>query len=143
MSAEEPNEPQDDLTITGEMEVLRRIHPALVKPSTGEPDRSVFKDDPGGVGTSVTLWSSPDDVERVVGDHSYVGVVSIRVDVLRAVGLGICFTHEEGNPNHCEVFGPRTKGKLGQLRSQVRWVKYPPGYPEELKTALYDKFSED
>lgn len=140
MDADGQVTPEDDLTISGEMEVLRRVHPDFIKPITGEPDRSVFKNDPGGVGTSVTLWTSPADLRTVIGDQNHVGIVSITVAALRTHGLGIVFTFEDGNPNHCEVFGPRTKGKLGQIRAATRWVRYPTGYPEELKIPLHTKF---
>jgi hypothetical protein len=122
---------EDDAAILGEFWALRRVHPDLVKPSTGEPDRSVFKDDPGGVGTSITLWLSGNDLRIVTGGRDDVGVVAVPIQAFRDQGLGVAYTHEEGNPHHCEVFGARTKGKLRTLREQAQWVQYPVPFPEE------------
>jgi len=136
--SEENGDLADDLSISdGEM-VLRRVHPDLVKPETGQPDRSVFKNDPGGLGTSVTLWRSPSDLRLIIGGREKIGVVAITVGEARAQGLRINFTNEDGNPNHCEIFGPRSKGKLGQLRACARWVVYPEGYPNEHRGQLFD-----
>jgi hypothetical protein len=129
------NEPVDDKTVGGAEFVLRRVHPDLAK--SGKADRSIFKDDPGGIGTSVTLWRSPGDLAVVVDGRPHVGVVAVLVEELRAAGFGITFTFEAGNPNHCEVFGPRTKGKLGKVRDGARWVRYPLGFPEEAKGTLF------
>jgi hypothetical protein len=127
----------DDPEISGEWYALRRVHPNFVKQNTGEPDSSVFKDDAGGVGTSVTLWRSAADLENVTRDYEAFGVVAVRVQAFRDEQLGIMFTFEDGNPNHCEVFGPRTSGKQKRIRGQARWVKYPQGYPDEFVGDLF------
>jgi len=130
--------PIDDGSIGGDEFALRRVHPDLA--SKGKPDRSVFKDDAGGIGTSVTLWRGPADLAIVTGGRPDVGVVAVTIAEARAIGLGVTLTFEEGNPNHCELFGPRTKGKLGTLRDCARWVRYPAGFPEEAKGPLFELY---
>lgn len=130
--------PTDDESIGDDEYVLRRVHPDLAK--TGKPDRSIFKDDPGGIGTSVTVWRSAEDLAVVFADRPHVGVVAIRAVDLRQAGLGLAFTFEEGNPHHCEAFGPRTKGKQGALRDKVRWVKYPDPFPDEARGDLFELY---
>lgn len=132
----------DDPSIEDHEKLLRRVHPDLVKP-TGEPDSSNFKDDPGGIGTSVTVWRSGVDLERVTQGNPDFGVIRIRAGEARAEALGFVFTFEEGNPNHCEMFGARTAGKQKRLRNKARWVRYPASYPEHLKGPLDEISSED
>ncbi|MBY0583118.1 MAG: hypothetical protein K2P68_09420 [Sphingomonas sp.] len=131
MAEPSAGDPVDDPSIGGDEFVLRRVHPDLAK--TGKPESSIFKDDPGGIGTSVTLWRSADDLAIVTAGRAHVGVVAVTVAELRAEGLGLMFTFEEGNPNHCEVFGPRTKRKMRTLREQARWVRYPDPFPDQAK----------
>ncbi|WP_294088025.1 hypothetical protein [Sphingomonas sp.] len=138
MASVAPEEPADDDAIDGAEYVLRRVHIDLAR--RGKPDRSIFKNDPGGIGTSVTLWRSEHDLEIVTAGRPNVGVVAVTVAELRSFGLGVMFTFAEGNPNHCEVFGPRSKSKLGSIRDLCKWVRYPDGFPEEAKVELFNLF---
>ena len=138
MSSTPDSVPVDDATIDGDEFALRRVHHSLA--ASGKPDSSIFRDDPGGIGTSVTLWRSPADLVAVTKDRPEVGVVAITVAQFRELGLGITFTFEDGNPNHCEVFGPRTKGKMRALRELVRWVRYPTPFPDDAKAPVFDLY---
>jgi hypothetical protein len=129
--------PVDDPSIFNHEWCLRRVHHSFVKPS-GEPDSSVFKDDRLGIGTSITLVRGPADLQIVISGYDGSGVVAVQIEAFRKEGLGVAFTYEAGNPNHCEVFGQRGGGVLKRLRAQARWVVYPPDYPEALKTELFE-----
>ena len=123
----------DDLAIKGPTRVLRRVPPGRYNLETGAPDSSTFDKDGDDPGTSVTLWLSDDDLRIVSEPHPDFGIVMIDVETLRAEELRIAFVHEDGNPNHCEVYGGRSKSKRRRLSSAAQWIKYPIDFPETLK----------
>lgn len=133
-----PDETIDDQSIEGEAWLLRRVVPGRYN-ANGVPESSTFDKDGDEIGTSVTMWLSNDDLVAVSAGHEDFGVIAISVSAARAEGLGIIRTEVEGNPNHCELTGARTKGKKRALAQQSRWVKYPLGFPDGLKSGLFQK----
>ena len=131
--------PPDDPSITDETKVLRRVVPGRYSRTSGIPEEGTFRKDGDGTGTSVTLWLSDEDLNITRAPHPDFGVVSLYVSEFRKLGLSIAYVDEPGNPNHCEVFGDRTKGNRVQLAKAARWVAYPIGYPEELKKQLWTR----
>ena len=134
--AEGADLPEDDQSIADDVWALRRVHPSQVH--HGRPDSSVFKKDPDGLGTSVTLSLSPVDLQIIKAGYDPHGVVAVQVGAFRALGLGILYTFEEGNPNHCEVFGPRGKSAQKQLSTGAKWVVRPEGYDESAMPDTFD-----
>lgn len=124
--AELPEHLEDDPTITGELRLLRRIPVwAIVN---GQPDRSNFQHKASEeTGWSCTIWESEEDLENIMAGHADFGVVRIDAEAIREFGLQIARVPLDGNPNHCEVFGPMTsKSQAGKLRDQCEWVIQPP-----------------
>lgn len=111
--------------------------PGRYSRNTGIPEEGTFRKDGDSSGTSVTLWLSNEDLAITRDPHPDFGIVSLYVSEFRKFGLRIAYVDEPGNPNHCEVFGDRTKGNRVQLAKASRWVVYPFDYPEELKGELW------
>ncbi|WP_148309191.1 hypothetical protein [Sphingopyxis fribergensis] len=130
-----PDEPIDDPTIPDEVWALRRVH--ISQFQNGRPDSSVYKAGNEGIGTSVTLFRGPEDLTNIRAGYPSHGVVTNPVQAFRAVDLGIMYTPEEGNPNHCEVFGQRGKSVMRNLATQARWVVRPEGIGEDQIPELF------
>ena len=130
-------QPPDDNSISGETKFLRRVVPGRYSRSTGRPEEGVFRRKPQEPGLSVTLWLSADDLEVTIAPHPGFGVIGLLVSEIRAEGLGIVFTEEPGNPNHCELFGVLPGSKRQRLANIARWVVYPDGYPDDMKQATW------
>lgn len=128
---------QDDATVTGDAKLLRRIVPGRV--SEGLPESTSFKDDPDGIGTSVTLWESDADMENVLRGWEHFGLVVVTMAECRSAGLGIIRSPLPDNPNHCELFGPKAPGKRRALSKGARWVKYPDDFPEADRGAVHGR----
>ena len=62
----------------------------------------------------------------VEGTEKYL--TTIRVGVIRAAGLGIIRTPDDGGPGHCDITGRKTKGRLNQIVKVAEWVD---GYTPE------------
>jgi hypothetical protein len=119
----------DDQSIPDEAWALRRVH--RDQWNNGRPDSSVFKTDNNGVGTSVTILKTLADVDVVLRGFEGYGLVAVRVAQFRALGLGIAYTFEEGNENHCEVFGARSKQGQRQLAKESIFLRIPEGRQAE------------
>lgn len=132
----------DDPSITDGEKVLRRVVPDRYSRRNGNPEEGTFKKDGGGSGTSVTLWRTDQDLEITQDGHPGFGVVGVYVGELRAHGLAIAFVEEPGNPNHCEIFGPRPGAVRKDLAGKARWVVYPIDYPDEFKKPLWTRDAE-
>ncbi len=127
------NDPPDDPSILDGEKVLRRIVPGRFSRRTGLPEDGTFKKDGLASGTSVTLWRSDEDLAIICEGHLGFGVVGIYVSELRLAGLAIAFVDEPGNPNHCEIFGPRTGTLRKKLTAKAPWVEFPDEYPEQFR----------
>ncbi|ATE63465.1 hypothetical protein [Rhizorhabdus dicambivorans] len=114
----------DDPSILDDDLLLRRVHPIQIK-ADGTFDRSIFRNDTGGYGTSLTVWRSDADMAAIATGHDEKAIVAIKASELRKHGLKLAFTYEEGNPNHCEAIGHRTKGMMGQMRDASQKVRDP------------------
>lgn len=135
--AELPAHLEDDLIIAGEVRLLRRV-PMMWVAANGAPDRSNFQHKSNeNSGWSCTLWDSDVDLYNLTSGHTEFGVVRIKAEAFRQFGLQIARVPIDGNPNHCEVFGPMTsKSQAGKLRDQCVWVKYPPSVPDAARGPL-------
>lgn len=122
----------DDLSIDGRTKLLRRVPPGQYSPESGLPVSGTFSKDGSDSGTSVTLWLTGEDLRIVSDPHPAFGIVALYVEQVRAEELRIAYVDEPGNPNHCEIYGPRSSGKKRRLSLAVRWVKFPAGFPAEL-----------
>lgn len=142
MAEGQVNDPPDDPTIADGEKVLRRVVPDRYSRRTGLPEENTFKKDGGGSGTSVTLWRTDEDLQITREGHPGFGIVAVYVGELRAHGLSIAFVAEPGNPNHCEIFGPRPGAARKDLARKSRWVTYPIDYPEEFKQPLWSREAE-
>lgn len=109
--------------------LLRRVPPQWV--NGARPDTSNFCNKEVGFGLSVTLWAGDSDLEDVLRDHEYCGLVTIVAADARALGLIISRAPLDGNPNHCELFPTATKGRQNLLRNAAEWVVYPEIIPPE------------
>lgn len=134
----------DDPSIDGRTKILRRVPPGQYNPDTGLPDSGTFSKDGTDPGTSVTLWVTGEDLRIVSEPHPHFGVVALYVDEVRAEGLRVAYVDEPGNPNHCEIYGARSRGKKRRIADLVRWVKFPDGFPPATaeKLALWKQDSE-
>ena len=121
----------DDASISDDDVVLRRVAENFV---TGDqnlqrlrPSTQAFKQDgPDGL-VSVYLISETEPATVVAeGPEKYLA--SIRVGVLRELGLGIVRDPSSGGPGHCVITGRKTKGRLNQIVRKVEWVN---GYAPE------------
>ena len=134
------NDPPDDPNILDGEKVLRRVVPDRFSGRTGRPEDGTFKKDGLASGTSVTLWRSNEDLDITRDGHPGFGVVGLYVGELRQEGLTIAFVDEPGNPNHCEIFGPRTGSLRKKLATTARWVVFPIDYPGPFReTVLWTK----
>lgn len=134
MSVEPPqNEPEDDASISSEVEVLRRVPPGEFK-ANGIPNSNNFDLDADGNGTSVVLWlNSESDLQIVREGHEEYGVVALPVGAWRGYGLKVARNELPGNPNHCEIWGTRSTSAKRKLAKLARWICYPADFPEHLK----------
>ena len=60
------------------------------------------------------------------GPEKYLA--SIRVGILRELGLGVVRDPSSGGPGHCDITGRKTKGRLNQIVRKAEWVN---GYAPE------------
>jgi hypothetical protein len=122
----------DDLTITSEARLLRRVPSHQV--DKGRPDSRNFNHPAAEqTGWSCTLWESDQDFTDLMSGHENFGCVRISADDLRQEGLQIIRVPLPGNPNHCEVFGAMTsKAQARKLRERAVWVKYPSGVDQDI-----------
>ena len=121
---DEAEDHPDDLSIEDHELLLRRVHRVQI---TGDQtfDRSVFRDDDGGLGTSLTVWRSDADMAAIAAGHDDKAIIAIPAGEIRKHGLKLVFTYEEGNPHHCDAVGLRGRSVMGKLRDVSQWIRGP------------------
>jgi hypothetical protein len=129
--ADLPQGAADDLTITPEARLLRRVPSHQI--DKGRPDSRNFNHPAAEeTGWSCTLWESDQDFADLMNGHESFGCVRLKAGDFRAEGLQIIRVPEPNNPNHCEVFGAMTsKAQARKLREKAAWVQYPPNVDQD------------
>lgn len=112
----------DDVAIDGPIRLLRRVPEDLWR--DGVIKSSSFDEREEGCGLSVTVWSSPNDLEDVLRGHAEFGVICVTAAAFRFECALIARVPLEGNPNHCEVFPRMGKKARRRLRDASIWVHY-------------------
>lgn len=121
----------DDVSIRDDEVVLRRVAEGFVTDDQNlqrlRPSTQAFKQDgPDGL-VSVYLISETDPA-TVADEGPEKYLASIRVGVLRELGLGVVRDPLSGGPGHCVITGRKTKGRLNQIVRKAEWVN---GYEPE------------
>ena len=134
--ADLPPNTADDLTITSDARVLRRVPSNQVvegRPHSGNFNHPADKQ----TGWSCTLWESHQDFTDLMSGHENFGCVRIKAGDLRGEGLQIIRVPLPDNPNHCEVFGSMTsKARARRLCHKVVWVTYPSSISDNIPAKL-------
>ena len=112
----------DDTKIADDEIVFRRIAESFVVHDENlqrlRPSTQAFKQD----NLSVYL-NSKTTPEKVASEGKEPYMVSVKVALLREVGLGIVLDPSSGGPGHCRITGNRTKGKLNRIAKSAEWVE--------------------
>ena len=121
----------DDVSISDDEVVLRRVAENFVTDDQNiqrlRPSTQAFKQDgPDGL-VSVYLISETDPA-TVADEGPEKYLASIRVGVLRELGLGVVRDLSSGGLGHCVITGRKTKGRLNQIVRKAEWVN---GYEPE------------
>lgn len=126
----------DDLTISDQARLLRRVPPHQV--IDGQPySRNFNHSATEKTGWSCTLWESNQDLDYLMNEHEHFGCVRIKAGDLRSEGLQIIRVPLPNNPNHCEVFGPMTsKAQARKLCGKATWVQYPPSLDQDIPATI-------
>ena len=126
------SEHRDDLTITAETRILRRIPPGRswvqLDPESGDfqPTSGNFDNHDSGTGTSVDIWEGDRTPENMLTDeHRGFGVVSLTVEEIRCQGLGVIRWPEPDNPFHALLQGPKPGKVKKSLKRSARWEIQP------------------
>ena len=123
----------DDVSISDDEVVLRRIAEDFVTDDQNlqrlRPSTQAFKQDgPDGL-VSVYLISETEPATVAdEGPEKYLASTSIRVGVLRELGLGVVRDPSSGGLGHCVITGRKPKGRLNQIVRKAEWVN---GYAPE------------
>jgi hypothetical protein len=125
------DEIEDDLSISDDVRMLRRIPPTNSWIANHRPSSSNFEVRAPGEGLSVTAWLASTDLEDVLRKNSDFGVICVTAAQLRAVGFKLIRVSLEGNLNHCECYGKPTHGQRRRLANLARWVVVPGDYDPE------------
>lgn len=116
----------DDACIGDDETVLRRVSDSFViydentlkfRPST----QAFLQDGPDGL-VSVYLRSETTPAAVAAGGPER-HLASIRVGLLREVGLGIVRDPTSGGAGHCVITGRKTKGTLNRIVQNAEWVE--------------------
>lgn len=108
--------------------LLRRIPDhALID---AEPDSSNFREKEEGTGLSVSVWTSPDDLEALLAEHPGWGLTTLVVSDVRKLGLKIVRDPLPDDPNHCEIWGIGSKTPK-KLKRVHKWARYNDCIPED------------
>ena len=116
----------DDDSISNDETVLRRVpeghdvyddNVQRRRPST----QSFLQDGPDGLVSVYLSSETTTEVVAIGGPEKYL--VSVRVSVLRGLGLGLIRDPSSGGPGHCVITGRKTKGKLNRIVHKAKWVE--------------------
>ncbi len=116
----------NDRTIDSGLRVLRRIPPGkITKDLAGGPSRPQsgnFENHPDGSGTSVDIWEAQRVPTDLLQDGlEAFGVVSLSIEDIRQLDLGVIRWPLDGNPHHAHLQGRKTGGKRKRLAKLANW----------------------
>ena len=121
----------DDSSISDDEVVLRRVAEDFVTDDQNiqrlRPSTQAFKQD-GSDGLVSVYLISETKLVTVADEGPEKYLASIRVGVLRELGLGVVRDPSSGGPGHCDITGRKTKGRLNQIVRKAEWVN---GYAPE------------
>jgi hypothetical protein len=121
----------DDSSISDDEVVLRRVAEDFVTDDQNiqrlRPSTQAFKQD-GSDGLVSVYLISETKLATVADEGPEKYLASIRVGVLRELGLGVVRDPSSGGPGHCDITGRKTKGRLNQIVRKAEWVN---GYAPE------------
>ncbi len=121
----------DDASISDDEVVLRRVAENFVADDQNlqrlRPSTQAFKQD-GPDGLVSVYLSSETDPATVAAEGPEKYLASIKVGVLRKLGLGVVRDPSAGGPGHCVITGRKTKGRLNRIVCEAEWVS---GYAPE------------
>ena len=78
--------------------------------------------------TSAYLMSATTPRE-VAGDPGRWYLAAVQVGILRANGLGVVLSDDDGGTGHVDITGRKTRGVLVRVALAANWV---PGYEPEI-----------
>ena len=115
----------DDASISDDEVVLRRIAEDFVTDDQNlqrlRPSTQAFRQyGPDGL-VSVYLISETEPA-TVADEGPEKFLASIRVGVLRELGLGVVRDPSSGGLGHCVITGRKTKGTLNQIVRKAKWI---------------------
>jgi hypothetical protein len=117
----------DDLTISGNLLLYRRIPPTGERVTwdlDGNPDASSFnfKDPAKELSFNLANETTPD---AVLSGHEGFGLVSISADEIRRIcpGVIICRDDEDPANGHVLVCGRVSGGMAARLKKSAKWVE--------------------
>ncbi len=129
----ESDEYEDDLTITDDTDLWRRIPPwhLVEDQNTGTVriSKAAFEDHPNGSPMSVTLAAESLAIDRgpeveIEGLEGFC-LASVTAALARKLKQGIARRPREDNPAHAEVFGKKTDSVRKNFRKNATWVIAP------------------
>ena len=117
-------ERDDDASIGGDEIVLRRVANYVWDENVQRhrPSTQSFKQ--GGPEGLVSVYLGSETTPATVADggpEKYLA--SVKVDVLRGLGLGLVRDPSSGGPGHCVITGRKTKERLNRIVQAARWVE--------------------
>ena len=122
---------EDDADIGDGEVVLRRVAEDFTVYDSNLQRRrastqAFLQDGPNG---PVSVYLSSETTSEVVASgapEKYMA--SVKVGVLRGLGLGVARDPSSGGPGHCVITGRKTKGRLNRIVQKAEWVE---GYAPE------------
>ena len=127
----------DDLSIKNDGHLWRRIPPNppfLIHDKNRNCKRlssAAFEDHRNGTPMSVAIAQIAEKHNRgskdVLKDHAGYGLAGLVVKKIREYNLGICKRPLPGQPEHGEVFGPKSRSVRKKLALTAFWVIKPIG----------------
>jgi hypothetical protein len=123
---------KDDLSITAETRLFRRVHPnqLVTDENTGfcRLSSSVFKDVDLSVDIESIMRSIGKSPEACLTRNPHHKLIAVTAGAARGLQLAVCFSPTEDNPSHGLIYGPKSKATRYKLIEVSEWV-IPPHAP--------------
>lgn len=122
---------EDDNSISDDDIVLRRVYKNFTvyddNRSMYRPSSQAFKQN--GPDGPVSVYLASETCPAAVADEGQEEyLVSIKVRILRELGLGLIRNPCSGGQGHCEILGRKTRSTLRKIVDACEWVE---GYAPE------------